>query len=386
MAKYEQQFRAKDPHAALKIFPQSKNIETFNWRIAKDPDGNIIWIFEWYPGAYTPRDGDEGQLVVIKNKNLSKEERIVRATILFDKEGKPIIGLKSEKDHEGNDLPFAFPNKVVDISDLFLRAIIVGNGGGDTIPTNSPFVFIKYIATNPRVRELIEQFEKVHAQFGYADMVVSGMIGPNTSFLMDIDIETPKHKRSDASYIKACLQQRNKNPHKSTSELYGSLATAPILHEFELQLFQQIEIHLANTLHDLFDTANAGYINHNVLHQVITILGISHDDLQLNYYQLCQRKNYIYQLLSRREYEILQSIWNHQNPPTKQNQTNDEAQPKQTRVKMGIAKVRAELDEFRPPTTRPALPGSRTPTTIDVYRARLPRSPKPHKSKTVADL
>lgn len=379
------EIRAKDPHAAIKIFPQSKNVEAFNWRISKDQDGNITWIFEWYPGAYTPRDGEDGQLTVIRNRNLSKEERIVRAIVKFDSAGNPIIGLKSQKNPNGDDLPFTLPQTPIDIKDLFLRAVVEGNGGGDTIPTNNPSVFLKYIATSPKMQELIEQFETVHSQFGYADMVVSGMIGPEAVFFMDIDIETPKHQKSDASYIEALLKQQEAKSPIAYTNLRANLFTAPIVHEYELQTITQLESDLANSLSSLFNTATAGFTDHNLLATVINQLGLSDDDFELDYLQISWRKSYLDTVLTRREYQILKSMWQHRKKVDEEKVLDQEIEGK-----TGIAKVLAELKKPKKGNIRLSLPRVITPTGMDFVKSGRPRHVAPrslaHKVKTVANL
>lgn len=380
------EIREKDPHAALKIFPQSKNVEAFNWRISQDRDGNIIWIFEWYPGAYTPREGEDGHLTVVKNRKLSKEERIVRATIKFDSAGNPIIGLKSQKDPNGDDLPFSFPQNTVNFKDLFLRATVEGNGGGDTIPTNNPFVFLKYLAANPKIQELIEKFEKVHSQFGYADMVVSGMIGPETVFFMDIDIETPKHKSSDESYIQELLQQTMANLPISYNNLYSNIQSAPIVHEYDLQTIAQLEQNLANNLHSLFNTAAAGFTDHFLMTTVVNQLGLSDNNFKCDYWQLSWIKSYLGAVLTRREYEILQSIWQHQEKVDTQQISDDQLRA----IKEGMAKVYSNLEKPSMPRIRLSQPGVITPTEMDAVRSARPRHVSPQtlalKVKTVAEL
>lgn len=380
------EIREKDHHAALKIFPQSKIVEAFNWRISKDKDGNVVWTFEWYPGAYTPREGEDGHLTVVKNHKLSKEERVVRAIVKFDSEGNPLVGLKSQKDADGHDRPFSLPQDTVNIEELFMHGEVLGNGGGDTFPNNNPFTFIKYLAESPRIKELIENFETVHAQFGYADMVVSGMIGPKTVFFMDIDIETPKHEKSDASYIKACLKKTRKfAPNFTNKDMYSKLPSAPILHEFELQTISQFDASFPEKLYSLFKMASDGYTDQQLLRDVINELELTDDDFRLSFFGLSRRKSYLNAILTRREYEILKSMRQHRKAPVEET-TNKVT----VKAKSNVAKARAEAQQSSSRDDRRSPLGTITPTEVDVDRSRRAR-PIPPKSlvlttKTVAEL
>lgn len=236
--------RSEDPNAAMKIFPQSKNVEAFNLGIKRNQDGSIIFTIEWYPGAYTPRDGDEdGKKHFIKNRSVSKEQRIVRAIIQFDQNGHAIVGLKPQKDADGNNLPFNFPTQPVAISELFSRAEIEGNHD-DMTSTNNPFIFLKYIATHPQFNNLFTKFQKVHAQLGYVDLVLSGMIGPDTIFAIDMDYETPKEFSHDHDYLAWAIEQNKNLSPIPYSQLLDNLLVAPVVHEIDL-------IEVINFYHDL---------------------------------------------------------------------------------------------------------------------------------------
>jgi hypothetical protein len=292
------EIREKDPKAAMKIFPQSKNVEAFNWHISHDEDGNLTWIFEWYPG-YTPRDGEDKVEAVVNNHKVAKEQRIVRAIVNFDKDGNAIIGLKPQKDYGGNDIPFAYPTTKINIADLFQAASIKDNQD-DKVPSNNPFVFIKCLATNSKIRELITRFEKVHDQFGDTDLVVSGMISPTTAFFMDIDVISRPGDKSDRDSIQFALQnllaQPSKIPHAT---LLDNFAKAPIVPESDLASLDQTIKYFRKNLTELFRIAlDDSFIDTNLLAKI---------NGQLNH-QSSTSSIDLAQLVTPRELEIIQQM------------------------------------------------------------------------------
>jgi len=226
--------RKDDPNAYIKIFPQSKNVETFNLGIITHTDRSVTWTIEWHPGAYTPRSGEEGELVVDKNKATDKEERIVRATIEFDSLGHPTVFLKPLIDNSDPDQsivkPLAFPENGIDWQGQMFRQATILENHDTMISSNDPFVLLAYLTNNPQFAELLGKFEKVHKQLGYANLVLSGMIGPNTVFGIDINIDTPPNYETESTYIRDEIDQIDK-PHLHSVLAYHRIEQAEIYDE-----------------------------------------------------------------------------------------------------------------------------------------------------------
>lgn len=272
------EYQEKDPKAFIKIFPQTKNVETFNIGIDHKSDGSTTWIVEWHPGAYTPREGDDGHsgTVLIKDKVKDKEERIVRTIIEFDKDGHAVAFVKPPKDPRRPDdapPPLQFPMDKVELSRMFTPAKIIGNH--DSLASSSdPFVLLKYIATHPGFQEMLTKFNSLHEKLGYADLVMSGMIGPDTVFGMDIDFQSDKKDESSAKFLSRKIHEVNLLEPIPTEQAFGRLAQAGIFSEKDRGDIVTIP-RIYTEIYELFAYAEStGYIKLNLLKSIASQLGL----------------------------------------------------------------------------------------------------------------
>lgn len=264
----------KDPHAFIKIFPQTKNVETFNAHFKRNRDGSTTITVEWFPGFYTPRpDVKDGKKEVIQKVKRNKEERVVRAILEFDEKCQPIAVYlnhpRDEKTTERKDI-LEYPHEPVDEQTMFQPAKIIGNH--DTLrSSNNPFVFAKFIANNPNFHRVLATFDPLHARLGYAELVLSGMIGPDEVFAMDIDLVSSPKDKSDIDYLKRMLEL----PPLQTVPimvLLANLPHAPIFSEQDRSI-------ISNTLDlkrliELFQLANeTSYVDTHILYKIMDILG-----------------------------------------------------------------------------------------------------------------
>lgn len=273
------EYQEKDPKAFLKIFPQTKNVETFNIGISHKPDGSTTWIVEWHPGAYTPREGDDGHkgIVLVKDKTKDKEERIVRTIIEFDKDGHAAAFVKPPKDPRHPDNappPLKFPVDQIDLASMFKPANIVENH--DSMASSSdPFVLLKYIASHPGFQEMLTKFHSLHEKLGYADLILSGMIGPDTVFGMDIDFQSDKSDESSAKFLARKISEVNQVAKPlHANQAFHNLANAFIFSEKNRGDIIAIPAIYLDIFHLFELTHDTGYIELSRLKSVASQLGL----------------------------------------------------------------------------------------------------------------
>lgn len=249
-----------DPNAYIKMFPQSKNVEAFNLGMRIGKNGTTTYTVEMYSGAYTPRAGEDGKITVQKHKGVSKEERIVRVTIELDECGNTTVFLKPpvEFNDQGDTIQkgLEVPPWKIDWKELFLISQIVNNGETMTSSGN-PFYLLANLLKNPNFTDLLKKFENVHSQLGYVDLVLSGMIGPESVFGIDIDIDTSSEYGSAAEYISSRRGQFQ--DHIPINQVFSKINNAEIFDERDNEIIREIKYFylIFYELYDKMESTNA---------------------------------------------------------------------------------------------------------------------------------